>query len=283
LVIVGGAEDHSGECRILRTFLKLAGGAKARILIMTVASGEPEAVGIAYVTVFRRLGAKAAQALDVRDRVGANAPEIVAAIEKATGVFFTGGDQVRITNVLGGSEVDRALHQRHADGMVIGGTSAGAAMTSATMIIGGQRGATPVVGKVIIGPGMEFAHGVIIDQHFGQRGRTGRLLTALAQYPHQLGIGIDEDTALIVHGEEFEVIGHGAVTVLDAGAATYNDVLERQENQHVALCNVRLHVLTEGSRFNLKDRTPVMTDKQRKDSHEARNHTGPAGSKHIHR
>src|SRR5207237_2496646 len=112
---------------------------------------------------------------------------------------------------------------------VTGGTSSGASMMSGTMIVQGVSEATPRAGNVRIGPGMEFLHGVIIDQHFGQRGRSGRLLSALAQYPHQLGIGIDEDTALVVQGEEFTVIGCGAVTVLDAGAATYNDVLERQK------------------------------------------------------
>jgi len=125
------------------------------------------------------------------------------------------------------------------------------------MIVQGHSEATPRLGIVRIGPGMEFMHGTIIDQHFAQRGRGGRLLTAVAQYPHQLGIGIDEDTALVVTAEQFEVIGSGAVTVFDAGGATYNDVLERHERQHVAMCDVKLHVLTAGFRFLVTERRPI--------------------------
>ena len=256
LVIVGGAEDKQDDCRILREFVRLAGGAKARVVVMTVASEWPDEVGAAYSEVLQRLGAKSVQALDVRTREQASEPALVQALDKATAVFFTGGDQMRITNLLGGTPADQALHRRHEGGMVLGGTSAGASMMSGTMILDGVSEATPRVGNVRTGPGMEFLRGVIIDQHFGQRGRTGRLLSALAQYPHELGVGIDEDTALVVRGDEFEVIGCGAVTVLDAGAASHNDFLERGENQHVALCNVKLHVLTAGLGFNLAERTP---------------------------
>jgi cyanophycinase len=260
LVIIGGAEDKKGTCGILRELVRLAGAAKARIVVLTVASEAPTEVGELYREVFQRLGARQVQVLDVRQRDQANDPALLEAIEKATAVFFTGGEQMRITNLLGGTPADRMLRHRHEQGMVLGGTSAGAAMMSGTMIVQGLSEATPRVGNVKIGPGMEFLHGVMIDQHFGQRGRSGRLLTALAQYPHQLGIGIDENTALVVRGDEFEVIGCGAVTVFDAGDATYNDVLERQESQHVALCNVKLHVLTAGLRFNLVDRTPILPD-----------------------
>jgi len=171
--------------------------------------------------------------------------------------------------------------------MPLGGTSAGAAMMSATMIVGGLSEATPRVGNVKMGPGMEFMHGVIIDQHFGQRGRSGRLLAAVAQYPHLLGIGIDEDTALVAQGDEFEVIGDGAVTVLDAGAATYNDFLTCRERQHVAICDVKLHVLTAGLRFNLLDRAALYATGRtgrngRRRPHADHEHPGPAGPEHIH-
>jgi cyanophycinase len=257
LIIIGGSEDRTGACVCLNEFVRLSGGPKARIVVLTVASQHPREVGAEYLEVFQRLGAKQVQVLDARDREQVLAAELVEALEHATGVFFTGGDQLRITNLLGGTPADQVLHRRHEEGMVLAGTSAGAAMMSGTMIVHGHSEATPRVGIVRIGPGMEFMRGTIIDQHFGQRGRGGRLLTALAQYPHQLGIGIDEDTALVVSGEDFEVIGSGGVAVFDAGAATYNDVLERHERQHVAICDVKLHVLTAGFRFNLLERRPI--------------------------
>jgi len=256
LVVIGGAEDKTGDCVVLREFVRLAGGARARLVVLTVASEVPDEVGATYLEVFQRLGAKQVRVLDVRERGQTAGAELVEAVEQATGVFFTGGDQERITNLLGGTAADQALHRRHEEGLLLGGTSAGAAMMSANMILEGKSGATPRVGHVRIGPGMDFWRGVLIDQHFGQRGRSGRLLSALARYPHQLGVGIDEDTALVVQGEEFEVIGSGAVAVFDAGCATYNDVLDRQPSEHVALCNVRLHVLTAGFRFRLSDRQP---------------------------
>jgi len=256
LVIVGGAEDRTGECHILREFARLAGGARSHLAVVSVASDHPKEVAAVYLEAFRSVGVHDVFALDVCCRDEANQPETLAAVEKATGVFFTGGDQLRISNLVGGTRLDQALHRRQESGMALGGTSAGAAAMSGTMIVEGSSEATPRVGNVKIGPGLDFLHGAIIDQHFGQRGRSGRLLSALAQYPHQLGIGIDENTALVVQGDIFEVIGCGAVTVLDDGAATYNDVLDRQESQHVALCNVKLHVLTAGFRFHLQDRTP---------------------------
>jgi cyanophycinase len=257
LIIIGGAEDRKGSCTILSEFIRLSAGPRARIVVLTVASQHPREVGAEYLEVFQRLGAKQVQVHDARDRGQVLAPELVEALEQASGVFFTGGDQQRITNLLGGTPADQVLHRRHEEGMVLAGTSAGAAMMSGTMIVQGHSEATPRVGIVRIGPGMEFMRGTIIDQHFGQRGRGGRLLTALAQYPHQLGIGIDEDTALIVSGVEFEVIGSGAVVIFDAGATTYNDAPHRHERERLAICDVKLHVLTTGFRFSLHQRRPI--------------------------
>jgi cyanophycinase len=257
LIVIGGAEDRKGACAILGDFIRRCGGPKARLVILTVASEHPREVGAEYLEVFQRLGVKQVCVRDVREREQAHAAELIEAIAGATGVFFTGGDQVRVTSLLGGTPADQMLHERHEQGLVLAGTSAGAAMMASTMIVHGHSEATPRLGIVRIGPGMEFMHGTIIDQHFAQRGRGGRLLTALAQYPHQLGIGIDEDTAMVVHGDEFEVIGCGAVVVFDAGATTYNDALQRHERERLAICDVKLHVLTAGFRFNLKQRRPI--------------------------
>jgi cyanophycinase len=257
LVLIGGAEDRTGDARVLREFVRLAGEAKARLIVITVASEEPAESGRAYLTAFRRLGVKDVKQFDIPDRAHATAPTAAARLEVATGVFFTGGDQLRITNLLGGTPLDTALHRRRAEGLVIGGTSAGAAMMSGTMIVGGANEVAPRAGAVEVGPGMDLLRGVMVDQHFTRRGRTGRLLAALARYPHLLGVGIDEDTALIADGDEFQVVGSGAVTVLDLGGAVASNALELTDGQHLGICDVRMHILPEGYRFRLADRTPL--------------------------
>lgn len=257
LVLIGGAEDRTGECRVLREFVRLAGGSRARVVIATVATEIPVEVGDDYAAVFRRLGCKAAKRLDVPDRAAAHAPDAAAAVQAATGVFFTGGNQLRITNLLGGSPLDQLLHRRRGEGLVLAGTSAGAAMMSGTMIIGGANEATPRAGVVEVGPGLEFLRGVMVDQHFTRRGRTGRLLAALARYPHLLGVGIDEDTALIADGPEFRVVGSGAVTVADLGSVTFNNALELTTGEHLGICGVKVHILPDGFRFDLLTRTAI--------------------------
>lgn len=257
LVLIGGAEDRTGEARVLREFVRLAGGAKARLVVVTVATELPEEVGGEYLATFRRLGCKEALRLDIPTRSHAHDPAVAARLEAATGVFFTGGSQLRIANLLGGTPVDQLLHRRRGDGLVLGGTSAGAAMMSGTMILGGASETTPRAGVVEVGPGMEFLRGVMVDQHFTRRGRTGRLLAALARHPHLLGVGIDEDTALIADGPEFRVVGSGAVTVIDLGGVTFNNVLELKPNEHLGICGVRMHVLPDGFGFHLLHRTPT--------------------------
>lgn len=257
LVLIGGAEDHAGEARVLREFVRLAGGGRGRLVVATVATEHPKEVGGKYVAVFRRLGCKKVARLDVPDRAAAGGAETTAKLEAATGVFFTGGSQMRITNILGGTAADQVLHRRRSEGLVLGGTSAGAAMMSGTMIAGGPDEATPRAGAVRVGPGMEFLRGVMVDQHFTRRGRTGRLIAALARYPHLLGVGIDEDTALIADGPEFRVLGTGAVTVIDLGAVTFNNVLELKTADHLGICGVRMHILPDGFRFHMLDRTPI--------------------------
>jgi cyanophycinase len=258
LVIIGGAEDKTGDCRVLREFVRLAGGARGRLAVMTVATEHQSDVGAEYVRVFHKVGVKSVQPVEVTSRAEAADETVLEALEKATGVFFTGGNQMRITNLLGGTAIDQLLRRRQEEHkLVLGGTSAGAAMMSSTMIVGGASETTPRAGVVEVGPGMDFLRGAMIDQHFTRRGRAGRLLAALAQYPHQLGIGIDEDTAMVVHGTTFRVLGSGAVTVFDLGQATVNNVLELKGDAHLALCGVRLHILPDGFGFDLHNRVPL--------------------------
>jgi cyanophycinase len=179
------------------------------------------------------------------------------AIEEATALFFTGGDQLHITALMGGTEMDRIIKGRFGKGLVLGGTSAGAAMMSNSMMLGGESETNPRFGGVEIGPGMDFLMGTLIDTHFSQRGRHGRLITATAHYPQDMGIGIDEDTAMVVAGNEFEVVGSGAVTIIDAGGITHTNLHEIQKDEGLELHNVRVHILPSGARFSLSERKPL--------------------------
>lgn len=256
LLIIGGAEDKDGDCIILKKFLELAGGADAHILILGTATTLPEEVGATYLDAFQRIGARKVSFLALDNREAANDQATLELLESCSGVFFTGGDQMRITDFVGGSKVDVWLHQAFEQrGLVLAGTSAGAAMMSAIMVLGGHD-TIAATSAVRLGPGLEFLPGVVIDMHFAQRGRVSRLLSAVAQFPHEIGIGIDEDTALVVHGEQFEVIGSGAVTILDAGQAAAV-VIPKREGA-IAMTNAKIHVLPHGYTFNLRTRLPVV-------------------------
>jgi cyanophycinase len=254
LLVIGGAEGLGpGGDGVLARFVELAGGPDAELVVIATATKDPATREAEYEEVFTRLGAGRVVPLRLATRAQANSDEAVAALASATGVFFTGGDQLRITSVLGGSRVDSALHARLTDNIVLAGTSAGAAMMASTMITGGADA------SVHTGPGLEFLPGVLIDMHFAARGRLHRLLAAVSRYPHELGLGIDEDTAILVSGGRFEVLGSGAVTVIDAGPASGIRSPD-DDGGPTALCDVRLHLLPAGCAFELTERRPVLTD-----------------------
>lgn len=257
LLIIGGAEDKEGDCKILREFLRCAGGTKAHIVIMTAATSLPGEVGDNYIRVFERLGAEDVRVLDTQTPEDANNPEYLEAIEQASGIFFTGGDQARIISCLKDTKLDAAMHKRYSEGVIIGGTSAGAAMMPDMMIIEGDSETNPRVDVVAMGPGMGFLPDVVIDQHFAQRGRLGRLVTALLLQPAVLGFGIDENTAILVSGDELEVIGENAVTVIDESEKLHDNIDGRLKDEGLAICGAKLHILPHGYRFNLKTRQPV--------------------------
>ncbi|MDQ3805639.1 MAG: cyanophycinase [Acidobacteriota bacterium] len=258
LVIIGGAEDRDGESEILREFVRLAGGKRARIALVSVASETPAEVESTYLRAFRRLGARSLRALGVRARADANSEAALKVVREATGVFFTGGNQLRLTRLLGGTRLDTELHLQREGGLVLAGTSAGAAMMSSVMIVGNAPTMTLRAGMVELGSGLGFLPGVLIDQHFEQRGRLRRLLAAIAQHPHELGLGVDEDTAAVVRGHTFEVFGHGSVTVIDAGGLTHTNLGEVERHELLAICGVRVHVLPAGYRFDLQNRAPLV-------------------------
>jgi cyanophycinase len=261
LIIIGGAEDRNGDCTILREFVRRAGGIQSRIAVLTAATTRPRETGDDYIRVFERLGAERVDIIDNETREEADRPEFLEMAAAATGFFFTGGDQSRIIDLVKGTKLDALIHKRHQqEGVIVGGTSAGAAMMPDTMIVGGESQSTPRVNVVEMGPGMGFLPGIVVDQHFAQRGRLGRLLAALVQQPAVLGLGIDEDTAIIVDGDEFEVVGHGCITVVDESDSTHNNLDELLRDEALALCGVRLHILPDGYRFNLKTRKPTFAD-----------------------
>ena len=258
LVVIGGAEDREEGCEVLREFVRLAGGEEARVLVIAVASERQAQLASVYTELFKRLGAAEVRALGISHRERANSQVAEEAVARATGVFFTGGSQLRITRLLGGTLLDRALHRGHRSGLVLGGTSAGASMMSAVMITGDAPGAPHRAGSVQLGRGMEFLPGVLIDQHFEERGRLRRLITAVAQNPHDLGLGIDEDTAVVVRGDAFEVFGSGTVTVVDASDLTYTNLNEPEGNLPLTICGVKIHILSAGDRFDLARRAPLL-------------------------
>jgi cyanophycinase len=262
LVIIGGGEDKKGDCVILKEFIRLAGNSKSRVVVMTVATDEPEESGAEYRKVLRKLGAADVQAVDVSNRRDVLDEKALNLIEGATALFFTGGDQIHVTSLLGGTEMQELIYKRFEDGLVIGGTSAGAAMMSNSMIISGDSNCNPRFGSMEIGPGMDFLPGAMIDTHFSQRGRIGRLLTAVAHYPQDIGLGIDENTALVVSDGQCEVLGENSVTVIDAGRITYTNLPDLAKDESLSLYGVQVHVLAEGHKYDLEKRAPVdETDK----------------------
>ncbi len=258
LIIIGGAEDRKEDCQILREFIRCAGGLKAKIIVMTVATELPREVGDDYIRTFERLGVEDIRILDPVYRDDTSSARSLEAIQKATGVFFTGGDQARIVDTLKGTEIDKLLHQRFAEGLVIAGTSAGAAMMPDMMIVEGDAGTNPKVNIVETGPGMGFLPNIAIDQHFAQRGRIGRLLSAMAQQSISLGFGIDENTAVIVEGNLAKVVGEGAVTVVDMASLAHSNLSEILRDEDLALCGVNLHILPDGYGFDLDTRAPIV-------------------------
>ena len=254
LIIIGGAEDKEGECKILREFIRRAGGREARIAVMTVATSLPGEIGLEYRDLFEKLGADIVDIVDTERREDASYSRNLEIIENATGVFFTGGDQARITEVLKDSEIDELLHQKFDRGLVIAGTSAGAAMMPDIMIVEGEGETNPRLDTVTLEPGMGFLPQVAIDQHFSQRGRLGRFISALIQQPAILGFGIDENTAIAVNGDEIEVIGEGAVTIVDVANISHTNLNESLHDEALAICGAKLHILPNGYRFSLKQR-----------------------------
>src|ERR671911_605358 len=219
---IGGAEETEPGGEILQRFVDLACGSNARIAIISTASENPQRSGEGYAKLFRKMGAKEADWLRVERREDANSEPALALLKQASGIYITGGDQGRLVRLLVGTLVMDCIRLRNADGVIVAGTSAGASILSALMMAGGtgvggdSNGSAARKGMVDVVAGFGLLQDVIIDQHFSQRGRIGRLLEAFAGNPGLLGLGIDEDTAAIIDSSScMTVMGSGAVTIVD--------------------------------------------------------------------
>lgn len=258
LVVIGGAEDKEEDCLILRRFLELSGGPEARIVVVTTATVQPVASGGTYARLFDGFGAQKVSVCDVQDRRDAAMPTYVQQIREATGVFFCGGDQLRITSILGGTPLEEALLSRYREGAVVAGTSAGASAMSDLMIVEGKDDETPKKCTLKMAPGLGLLEETVVDQHFAQRGRIGRLMLAVSQNPYVLGIGLDENTAMVVRPDaRLEVIGSQTATVLDARGVIHTNVSELEPDQSLAVIGATIHVLPQGYGFDLKTRSVV--------------------------
>ncbi len=254
IIPIGGAEERLREGAILRRFIAHAGGPGARIAVIPTASRRPDA-GTEYETLFRAMGAAAVQVLRLDQRAEAEDGAVLAAIAEATGVFVTGGDQLRLSTTLGGTGVARLLRRRNAAGVPVAGTSAGASFLSEHMIARGLEGSTPRADMVSLAPGLGLTNRVIIDQHFRQRDRLGRLLTALAYNPFAVGIGLDEDTAAFFGPDDrIEVVGSGAITVVDPAGLVHSSMDRARGHEPVSMIGIRLHILVNGDLFDAETR-----------------------------
>ncbi len=257
--MIGGREDRVGECRILAEFAKRVGAGP--LVVATVASEVPDELWALYRPLFRRLGVRRVQHLPIETREDAVNGDGVNEhiVERAAGIFFTGGSQLRITTLLGGTALCERVAELHARGGAIGGTSAGASVLSDTMLVSGASDKSPRLGDMLrMAPGLGLLPDMIVDQHFAERGRIGRLIAAVAQNARALGIGLDEDTAIVVDPPgAFRVLGQGAVYVVDGTTVTDTNVVEGEDERTLTVHDVRIHLLSDGQRFDLATRRPL--------------------------
>jgi len=274
LIIVGGHEDKEGECVILKEVVRRAiegrvgggskGGARGKhkgkqLVLTAVASAIPGEVLPEYERVFKDLGLEDIGVVEISTPEDAHNEDNARMLREASAIFFTGGDQLRITSQVGVTPVFEAMYEMYLDGGTIVGTSAGAAAMSETMVISGGNDESNTILGLDMGAGLGLLREIVIDSHFAQRGRLGRLLGAVSQNPRSLGIGIDENTAIIVEqAESFHVIGSGGVYVVEGRFITYSTLSERHYEGTLSMYNIQLHVLSEGDSFSLAHRYPIV-------------------------
>lgn len=258
VLIIGGAEEKTEGCQILQWFVNQVNQQGKKIILITTATKAPEKVGRDYLEIFQRLGGLELEILNINSRLDAHQRSVVDSLKAADGIFFSGGDQLRITSTLGGTPACAAIYQAYERGAIIAGTSAGAAIMSETMIVEGQDDESPRRCTVKMAPGLGLLKSVVVDMHFSQRGRQGRLLAAIGQNPNILGIGIDENTAVAMDEKRrLKVLGDQTVWVVDGREISYSNVSERAPDEVLVLADVRLHVLPAGYGYDLNKRLVI--------------------------
>lgn len=259
LLVIGGAEDKYNERRILKKFLEIAGGTEAEILIIPVASDFPEFAADVYTQAFRNLGVARPRVLRATSRQDIVDADVEGLLDGVKGIFMTGGDQMRLVSLLGGTKLAEKIRSIvRSSNVVLAGTSAGAAAMSTTMVVRGDPSSHPHKAAVRLSPGLGFLKNIIIDQHFTERGRISRLVTAVSYNPYNLGIGIDENTAIILDGKGLlEVFGQGSVTIVDGSEITFNEIAEVADNESFSVCGVQFHILRDGLSYNYIARAAI--------------------------
>jgi cyanophycinase len=254
IIPIGGAEEKMRDRAILARFVAICGGREARIAIIPTAS-ELRDTGPRYAEIFRDLGVEDAPVLPFEQRADCHRADWLAQLADCQGVFMTGGNQLKLSTTLGGTPVAEAIREGNGQGLHVAGTSAGAAIMSEHMIAFGNEGSTPRADMVTLAPGLGLLATVIVDQHFRQRDRLGRLLSALAYNPRPVGIGLDEDTAAFIGPDDaLEVFGSGAITIVDASEVSFTSMDSAHRSDPVCVLGARLHVLTAGAGFHLESR-----------------------------
>ena len=254
IIPIGGAEDKDTNPRILERFVALSGGEDADIVVIPTASRLKE-TGTRYEQLFQQMGVARVEVMDFDTRRDAQEKSRIERLAQATGIFFTGGNQLRLSTILGGTDVARTVRMRNAQGVTVAGTSAGAGILSEHMIAFGNEGSSPRASSVRLAPGLGLTNRFIIDQHFRQRDRLGRLSAAISYNPFAIGIGLDEDTAAFLAPDEtLEVEGSGAVTVVDAHDLQFSSIAHAGEDDPVCMLGLRVHILVAGATFNLHTR-----------------------------
>ncbi len=257
IMVIGGAEDKVHGKEILQTFFNRAGGVNAKLAVIPSASREPAAQGGRYRKVFEEMGAVNIKIFDIRERYQGEDPTWLESLEDCTGVFMTGGDQLRLCALLADTPLMDNIRSRAIEGKItLAGTSAGAAVMGHHMIAGGGSGSSPNRSLVDLTTGLGILPDLIIDQHFHSRNRMARLLSAIAAHPDKMGIGIDEDTCALFEGDsKIQVMGKGTVTIIDPSQMSYTNATKVSVGDPLSLSNLRVHIMCHGDRYDLHSHT----------------------------
>lgn len=260
IIPIGGGEDRVKEMQIHRRFVELAGGADADIIVIPTAS-QLDDTGPDYIKIFSELGAGEVEFLPIKTRADCENVAFVDMLDRSTGIFMTGGNQLRLSTILGGTLIAQLIRRRNAAGIPVAGTSAGASIMSEHMVAGGRSNQSPTEGSVSLAPGLGLTNAVIIDQHFTERNRLGRLLAASSYNPFLIGLGLDEDTAAFIGPDNvFEVVGSGTVTVVDGSELHHSSMWEANHGESISLLGLRLDVMGEGCRYDMVGRQAFSPD-----------------------